>query len=397
MSKHWPLVPLGNVLTERQEVPSDDALASGEIPIVAKIGFDDGRIQLRAEGQTKTGMILIRPGDFVVSGINAAKGAIAIYGEENTRPIAATIHYGAYIPQKERIDVSFLWWLLRSCTFRDLLLEYVPGGVKTELKSKRLLPIPVPLPPLPEQRRIVKRIESLAAKIEEAGGLREQAIEEVEVLRSSAVSSLSSLNQWRKKTVGEIVGEDALRNGKSVKASGEYSAVRCLVLSCMRNGRINVQDNKAVPLTLEQARPFLVRKRDVFVMRGNGSKQLCGQAGLAEEEGERIIFPDLFIRVPLPESEVMAEYFVAVWNSWSVRSVIEEKAKTTSGIWKVNQEHISSTLIPVPPLPEQHRIVIYLNGLQTKVDALKKLQAETAAELAALLPSILDRAFKGEL
>ena len=43
------------------------------------------------------------------------------------------------------------------------------------------------------------------------------------------------------------------------------------------------------------------------------------------------------------------------------------------------------------------RIVAYLDGLQAKVDQLKKLQAETAAELAALLPSILDKAFKGEL
>jgi type I restriction enzyme S subunit len=38
-----------------------------------------------------------------------------------------------------------------------------------------------------------------------------------------------------------------------------------------------------------------------------------------------------------------------------------------------------------------------LNALQTQVDALQKVQAETASELEALLPSILDRAFKGEL
>ena len=42
-------------------------------------------------------------------------------------------------------------------------------------------------------------------------------------------------------------------------------------------------------------------------------------------------------------------------------------------------------------------IVAYLDNLQAKVDALKQLQAETAAELDALLPSILGRAFRGEL
>jgi type I restriction enzyme S subunit len=53
--------------------------------------------------------------------------------------------------------------------------------------------------------------------------------------------------------------------------------------------------------------------------------------------------------------------------------------------------------IPLPALAEQRRIVAYLDDLQAKVDALKKLQAETAAELDALMPSILDKAFRGEL
>ncbi len=48
-------------------------------------------------------------------------------------------------------------------------------------------------------------------------------------------------------------------------------------------------------------------------------------------------------------------------------------------------------------MTEQRRIVAYLDDLQAKVDSLKKTQAETAAELDALLPAILDRAFKGEL
>jgi type I restriction enzyme S subunit len=52
--------------------------------------------------------------------------------------------------------------------------------------------------------------------------------------------------------------------------------------------------------------------------------------------------------------------------------------------------------IPLLPLPEQRRIVAYLDELQAKVDALRRLQADTGAELDALLPAVLDRAFKGE-
>ena len=56
-------------------------------------------------------------------------------------------------------------------------------------------------------------------------------------------------------------------------------------------------------------------------------------------------------------------------------------------------EALSATQVPLPPYEKQ----LGFDDLHSKVDALKKLQTETAAELAALLPSILDKAFKGEL
>jgi type I restriction enzyme, S subunit len=48
-------------------------------------------------------------------------------------------------------------------------------------------------------------------------------------------------------------------------------------------------------------------------------------------------------------------------------------------------------------LQEQHQVVAYLDGLQAKVNALRELQAESGKELPALMPSVLDKAFKGEL
>jgi type I restriction enzyme, S subunit len=53
--------------------------------------------------------------------------------------------------------------------------------------------------------------------------------------------------------------------------------------------------------------------------------------------------------------------------------------------------------LAVPSLDEQRRIVPYLDGLQAKVNALRELQSASGEELSALMPSILDKAFKGEL
>jgi type I restriction enzyme S subunit len=69
-------------------------------------------------------------------------------------------------------------------------------------------------------------------------------------------------------------------------------------------------------------------------------------------------------------------------------------ATTVPGFKKVDVERLE---IPIIPLPEQRRIVAYLDTLQAKVEAVKRHQAATAAKLDALLPSILDKAFKGEL
>ncbi|MBW1895866.1 MAG: restriction endonuclease subunit S [Deltaproteobacteria bacterium] len=63
----------------------------------------------------------------------------------------------------------------------------------------------------------------------------------------------------------------------------------------------------------------------------------------------------------------------------------------------INLKILSALPFPTVSESEQREVTNYLDGVQAKVDRLKALQAKTAAKLDALLPSILDRAFKGEL
>ena len=72
----------------------------------------------------------------------------------------------------------------------------------------------------------------------------------------------------------------------------------------------------------------------------------------------------------------------------------EQKGATRQGFTKAQIERFQ---VPVLPIFEQKRIVAELDSLQAKVGALKRIEAESNTELEALLPSILDKAFKGEL
>jgi type I restriction enzyme S subunit len=400
MKKEWPKVRLGEVL---RQVERPEAIDASRVYRLIGVRWYGLGLFVREE---KIGADIaanrvysVQPGDFVYNRLFAWKGSFAVAGPESSGAYVSN-EFPCFLADRARLDPYFLLWLFREERAWTKVLGLSMGATPTSrnrLKESVFLAMEVPLPPLAEQRRVVARIEELAAQVHEARPLRQHVAREMEALLSSFVSRLCGSAEWDTTTMGDLVGRDSLRNGKSVKSSDVGAGVRCLTLSALRRGRIDIRESKPVPLTAKEAKPFLVRNQDVFIVRGNGSKDLCGLAGMNSEECESVIFPDLFIRVSLPKERISPKFFVAVWNSSTTRIAIEEKAKTTSGIWKINQDHIASIRIPVPPMAQQHRIVAELDALQAEVDTLKRLQTETSAELDVLLPAILDRAFQGAL
>ncbi|MCY3728231.1 MAG: restriction endonuclease subunit S [Nitrospira sp.] len=389
-------MPLGEILTERREVPSGESIAIGEIQIIAKIGFEDGRIQLRRDGQTKTGMILIRPGDLVISGINASKGAIAIYGEENSIPIAATIHYAAYVPNKKRIDVRFLWYLLRSRNFRELLFQHVPGGIKAELKAKRLLPVPIPLPSSTEQRRIVERIDALVDKIEEVRNLQQQTKDETGALEASIITYLLA-----KTTIDGSLSDVLLekpKNGWSAKCDNLETGTPVLTLGAVTGFQYRQNQFKRTSEPVSLNAYCWLKKGDLLITRSN-TPELVGHAAIYNGLPSPCVYPDLMMRLAT-NNEKANKQFVHLWlRSTLVRDYIKSSTKgTSSTMRKITQDVVMK--IPFPSkleISNQLRLVTYMDSFQAKIDVLKEFQQKIDAKLNALLPSILDRAFKGRL
>jgi type I restriction enzyme S subunit len=395
MRASWPIVPLGEVLAAREETPDPVAIASGEIPIVAKIGFNDGLVQLRVNGDTRTNMILVRPGDLLVSGINAAKGAIAIYRQENARSVAATIHYGAYVPHKTRVDVRYLWWLLRSDTFRRILLDHLPGGIKTELKAARLLRVPIPLPPLREQQRLVAKLDHLAQRIEEELGLKRRAEQVSASLMESCMSrAMSALTAHT--VFGDVITTKP-RSGPCFPTHREWEGTPVLMPSSVTGFGVDTAKIER-GLGNERIDPRdRLEPGDIVIARGNKRRQV-GNAGVVPENARGWVCANLLMRLKLDEQRADPHFCIYWLRSPMMRAHVEAHMKGTSpNIQKINQRIIMNYPFPATSVSEQRRIVAYLDGLQAKLDALRRLQQETAADLDALMPSILDKAFRGEL
>ena len=258
----------------------------------------------------------------------------------------------------------------------------------------------IPLPALTEQRRIVARIESLAAKIEEARGLRQQTVEEADIFLARAGSQILDSPNWACKRLETVLAESP-RNGLSPQLEVESNGrpmLRINAVSSAPSRFVDLTAYKTVEVSEDVASPFVLQHDDVFIVRYNGDINRVAKAAIFKGEGKTtVVYPDKLMRLRVDEKKVLPDFLVFALGSRRVRAQIEELGKTTAGQIGVSGADAKAFVIPVPPVEEQYRIVAYLDGLQAKVDALKKLQAETAAELAALLPSILDKAFKGEL
>ncbi|WP_157439485.1 hypothetical protein [Aeromicrobium sp. Root344] len=158
-----------------------------------------------------------------------------------------------------------------------------------------------------------------------------------------------------------------LANGRSVPTqAGGFPVLR---LTALRNGTIDLNERKGGAWTREDAERFLVRAGDFLIARGNGSLNLVGRGGLVGSDPDLVAFPDTMIRVRPDTTRLEPRYLAAAWTAPATRTQIEDSARTTAGIYKINQAHLGAIRIPVPPLAEQRRVVELVADHLSRLDA----------------------------
>lgn len=159
----WKKVKIGDFLTEREGRYKPDDSKISKYKRLDKIDFS-GTIHI-SDKPTKTDMIIVHPGDLVISGINVAKGALAVY--QGDEPVCATIHYSSYTFDSSKVDLDYFKYFVKSPAFIAALQKQVKGGIKTEIKPKHLLPLEISIPDLQTQQEIVKKISLQLKKTEQ--------------------------------------------------------------------------------------------------------------------------------------------------------------------------------------------------------------------------------------
>jgi type I restriction enzyme S subunit len=396
MKAEWRDIPLGNFLTERRESPDEAAVLSGDQPIVSKIRFSDGGIEFRASEESKTKLISIYPGDLVLSGINAVKGAIALYEPPGDTKAAATIHYSSYSINKDQVNPKFLWFLLRHTVFSERLSKYVPNGIKTELKAKKFLPVPVPIPTLAEQNRIVDRINEIATRIVEAKQISNFTQDDIACLLGAMISDALSCLKFDK-CFRDVLLEKP-KNGWSPKCDGAENGYPVLSLSAVYRYSYNPFAFKLTSANVNEDAHYWLAQGDLLISRSN-SIDLVGNAAIYNGSPSPCIYPDLLMKLKV-NPDAADTQFVHYWlQSRTVRQYIRKNAKGTSpSMKKISQGTVMG--IPWPSeisVTDQRGYVQLFDKYSKSIAKLQRNKNLVEQELEALMPALLDQAFRGEL
>jgi type I restriction enzyme S subunit len=394
MSATWPVVALGDVVRHRKEFITIDDLAT----------YKRARVQLHAQGivlrdqvpgalvKTKKQQVCCA-GEFLVAEIDAKVGGFGLVPANLDGAIVSS-HYFLFVIDESKLHPRFLDFFIRTPAFRDQV-EAQGSTNYAAIRPAEVLGYQIPLPPLAEQRRLVARIEELAAQINEARALRQQAAEEAEALVGAQASRAfrQQSQQCRIEDIAEVRGGIQ----KSPHRAPGANPVRYLTVAHVQRNRILTGDPRYFEVTPEELNRWRLLAGDVLIIEGNGSGEQIGRTALFRAEIQDCVHQNHVIRIRPDQGRVQPEFLNAFLNSPAGQEAVQFQSRTTSGLRTLSVGRINAINVPVPSLPNQRRIVSDLDALQAQADALKRLQAETAAELDALLPSILDKAFKGEL
>jgi type I restriction enzyme S subunit len=395
MPNPWPVVSLGELLTPVSR--PEPVNAEKTYHILGAHWYAQGlytKEVTAGTGVRANALYRVEQGDFVYNRLFAWKGSFALANKQNHGCYVSN-EFPCFAVNASRLDGQFLFrYFSRSSIWDDALSEST-GGTPTSrnrLKEGKFLGFKIPLPPLDEQRRIVARIEQLAAKIEDARHVRQTAMQEAETYRESAAAV--ALDCRGATTVGDFI---RIQSGYAFKSEWFTSTGIRLVRNVnIGHGSINWDQTARIPGERHsEFSAFELHHGDVLISLDRPIISTGVKVAMVKQGDIPSLLLQRVGRAQFLNDRVLSDFFFAWLRSPHYARSIDPGR--SNGVPHISPNDVERISFSPPPVNSQRRIVAYLDNLQAKVDALKRLQAETAAELDALLPSVLDDAFKGGL
>ena len=305
-------------------------------------------------------------------------------------------------------DYIFYWFKYRWFDFNKGKMF---GTAIPYIRLGNLQEFPTPIPPLAEQQRIVDRIESLFAKLDEAKEKAQAVVDSFEtrkaaILHKAFTGELTA--KWReehnisKTTWGEKKWGDFLQSieaGKNWSAEGrppegtEFGVVK---VSAVTWGEFDELESKTCVVAEQWNSKTQIHKGDFLFSRAN-TLQLVGNCVIVRNISRRLMLSDKILRFKF--DEIAHPRFVLYFTRSRIyREQVEQLASgNQDGMRNISQKNLKLVSFPIPTVVEQIEIISILDRAFAKEQQAKEAAEIVLDQIELMKKSILARAFRGEL
>ena len=263
----------------------------------------------------------------------------------------------------------------------------------------------IPLPPLPEQQRIVDRIESLFAKLDEAKEKAQAVVDSFEtrkaaILHKAFTGELTAkwreehgvgMESWKKKSVGELCISLKYGTAKKSDASGNVAVLR---MGNLQQGEIDWSD-LAYSNDPDDIEKYKLFPGDVLFNRTN-SAALVGKTAIYRGE-HPAIYAGYLIKLDYDHDKIIGDYLNYALNTLDAKKYCNSVKTDGVNQSNINAKKIGAYSFNVPSIPEQEKIVSVIQKLLSKEQQTKEAAEIVLDQIELMKKSILARAFRGEL
>lgn len=289
----------------------------------------------------------------------------------------------------------------------DQLYAKTHGSGMVHITLKPFKNTEIYMPPFPVQQRIVDRIESLFARLDEAREKAQAVVDGFELRKAAILHRAFSgelterwrkahgihLSDWINTTLSEIVSD--FKYGTSEKSNYTNTGIPVLRIPNIDDGTLNFEDMKYLAHA-DIDKTNQIHENDILIIRSNGSRDLVGKCAIVPALEKEYAYASFLIRIK-PSEQILAVYLVMYLNSTDARTQMFKKAKSSAGINNINSQELGAITISVPTLHEQSEIVTVLNNLLIKEQRSKEAAEAVLDQIDSMKKAILARAFRGEL
>lgn len=263
----------------------------------------------------------------------------------------------------------------------------------------------IPLAPLAEQQRIVDRIESLFAKLDEAKEKAQAVVDSFEtrkaaILHKAFTGELTAkwreehgvgMERWEKKSVGELCISLKYGTAKKSDASGNVVVLR---MGNLQQGEIDWSD-LAYSNDPDDIEKYKLFPGDVLFNRTN-SAALVGKTAIYRGE-HPAIYAGYLIKLDYDHDKIIGDYLNYALNTLDAKKYCNSVKTDGVNQSNINAKKIGAYSFNVPSIPEQEKIVSAIQKLLSKEQQTKEAAEIVLDQIELMKKSILARAFRGEL